>query len=85
MAREYRVVAALQDTPVPVARAVTMRDDDSVLGAPFQMVEDVPGAVVRTAEELDELCAEQPPAPPVAVGRADFGKPSGYLERQVQR
>ncbi len=43
MAREYRVVAALQDTPVPVARAVTMRNDDSVGGAPFQMVEYVPG------------------------------------------
>ena len=48
MAREYRVVAALADTPVPVAPAVTMRDDDSVLGAPFQMVEYVPGQVVRT-------------------------------------
>ena len=47
MAREYKVVAALQDTPVPVARAVTMRNDDSVLGAPFQMVEYVPGRVVR--------------------------------------
>ena len=43
MAREYRVVAALADSPVPVARAVTMRDDDSVLGAPFQMVEYVAG------------------------------------------
>ena len=52
MAREYRVVAALEDSPVPVARAVTMRDDDSVLGAPFQMVEYVPGRVVRYADEL---------------------------------
>ncbi|MCH9699843.1 MAG: phosphotransferase, partial [Actinomycetia bacterium] len=47
MAREYRVVAALAGTPVPVARAVTMRNDDSVLGAPFQMVDYVPGRVVR--------------------------------------
>src|ERR1700754_1803606 len=55
MAREYKVVAALHDTPVPVARAVTMRNDDSVLGAPFQMVEYVPGRVVRSADELDTL------------------------------
>ena len=52
MAREYRVVAALADTPVPVARAVTMSNDDSVLGAPFQMVENVEGQVVRSAAEL---------------------------------
>ena len=31
MASEYRVVAALADSAVPVAGAVTMRDDDSVL------------------------------------------------------
>ena len=101
MAREYRVVAALEDTAVPVARAVTMRDDDSVLGAPFQMVEYVPGRVVRTAPELEalgdketlngcvdaliEVLADLHAVDPAAVGLADFGKPSGYLERQVRR
>ena len=101
MAREYRVVAALQDTAVPVARAVTMRDDDSVLGAPFQMVEYVPGRVVRTGPELEalgdketlngcvdsliEVLANLHAVDPAAVGLADFGKPSGYLERQVRR
>ena len=101
MAREYRVVAALEDTPVPVARAVTMRDDDSVLGAPFQMVEYVPGRVVRTGEELEALgdketlsdcvdalirvLADLHAVDPAAVGLADFGKPTGYLERQVRR
>lgn len=101
MAREYKVVAALADTPVPVARAVTMRDDDSVLGAPFQMVEYVPGRVVRYADELAALgdadtisgcvdalirvLADLHALDPVAVGLGDFGKPSGYLERQVRR
>jgi aminoglycoside phosphotransferase (APT) family kinase protein len=47
MARGYKVVAALEGTTVPVAHAVTIRNDDSVLGAPFQMVEFVPGRVVR--------------------------------------
>lgn len=101
MAREYRVVAALADTPVPVARAVTMRNDDSVLGAPFQMVEYVPGRVVRTADQLHQLgdadtidrCADAlvkvladlHAVDFEAVGLGDFGKPSGYLQRQVRR
>jgi aminoglycoside phosphotransferase (APT) family kinase protein len=101
MAREYKVVAALQDTPVPVARAVTMRNDDSVLGAPFQMVEYVPGRVVRYADELETLgdkdaisdcvdalirvLADLHAVEPEAVGLGDFGKPTGYLERQVRR
>ena len=101
MAREYRVVAALQDTPVPVARAVTMRDDDTVGGAPFQMVEYVPGRVVRLAPALEALgdrailsdcvdalikvLADLHSVNPEAVGLGDFGKPTGYLERQVRR
>ncbi len=101
MAREYRVVAALQDTPVPVARAVTLLNDDSVLGAPFQMVEYVAGRVVRHAEELEALgdkdaisdcvdaliqvLANLHSVDPEAVGLGDFGKATGYLERQVRR
>ena len=101
MAREYKVVAALADTAVPVARAVTMRNDDSVLGAPFQMVENVEGRVVRSADELAELgtaavieaCADAlikvladlHAVDPKAVGLGDFGKADGYLERQVRR
>jgi aminoglycoside phosphotransferase (APT) family kinase protein len=101
MAREYRVVAALQDTPVPVARAVTLLNDDSVLGAPFQMVEYVAGRVVRHTDELDALgdkaaisdcvdalirvLANLHAVDPEAVGLGDFGKAAGYLERQVRR
>jgi aminoglycoside phosphotransferase (APT) family kinase protein len=101
MAREYKVVAALADTAVPVARAVTMRNDDSVLGAPFQMVEHVAGRVVRYDFELEKLgdktvisdcvdalirvLADLHAVDPDAVGLGDFGKPTGYLERQVRR
>ncbi|TMS55640.1 phosphotransferase family protein [Mycobacterium sp. DBP42] len=104
MAREYKVVAALAGTAVPVARAVTMSNDDSVLGAPFQMVENVDGRVVRSASELEELAAMGGPGAISssvdalirvladlhavdyeAVGLGDFGKPAGYLERQVRR
>jgi aminoglycoside phosphotransferase (APT) family kinase protein len=101
MTREYKVVAALADTAVPVARAVALCNDDSVLGAPFQMVEYVAGQVVRSRAELEALgdaqviegcvdalvrvLADLHAVDPNAVGLADFGKPSGYLERQVRR
>ena len=101
MAREYKVVAALAETAVPVARVVTLCNDESVLGAPFQMVEYVAGQVVRSRDELEALgddrviegcvdglirvLADLHAVDPTAVGLADFGKPSGYLERQVRR
>ncbi len=100
MAREYRVVAALQDTPVPVARAIALCEDDAVLGAPFQVVEFIAGQVVRRRAQLEALsrtvidgCVDSlirvlvdlHGVDPEAVGLGDFGKPSGYLERQVRR
>lgn len=101
MAREYKVVAALENTAVPVAHAVTMSNDDSVIGSPFQMVDYVPGRVIRYSEELTALgdqsaidacvdaliavLADLHALDPEAVGLGDFGKASGYLERQVRR
>jgi len=101
MAREYKVVAALQDTPVPVARTIALCEDDSVLGAPFQIVEFVAGQVVRRRAQLEALgdhsviegcvnalirvLVDLHNVDPDAVGLSDFGKPSGYLERQVRR
>ncbi len=95
MAREYKVVA-LQDTKVPVARAISMFDDDSVLGAPFQIVEYVAGQVVRRRDEFEALgdktviegCVDAliqvlvdlHTVDPNAIGLSDFGKPSGYGE-----
>lgn len=100
MAREFKVVAALQDTAVPVARAIALCEDDTVLGAPFQIVEFVEGQVVRRRSQLEALgrraidgCVDSlirvlvdlHSIDPASVGLADFGKPDGYLERQVRR
>ena len=100
MGREYKVVAALQDTPVPVARTIALCDDAAVLGAPFQIVEFVAGQVVRRRAQLESLgrsvidgcvnalirvLVDLHSVDPNAVGLGDFGKPSGYLERQVRR
>ncbi len=100
MSREYRVVAALGGTDVPVPRAVALCEDVRVIGVPFSVVSLVEGAVIRTREDLDaysdaqvvraafglvtalaRLHAVEYPQ----VGLADFGRPAGYLGRQVGR
>ena len=100
MAREYRVVAALRDSGVPVARAVAQTDDVSVIGAPFAVVEYVDGRVIRNREQLDaltdaevarcalglvEVLARLHAVDPAAVGLAGFGRAEGYLARQIRR
>ncbi|GAA0958220.1 phosphotransferase family protein [Actinocorallia libanotica] len=99
MRREYRVVAALSDTGVPVARAVALAEED-VLGVQFAVVEYVDGTVIRTIDELHALPQEQitrcahglvdvlarlHAIDPAEVGLAEFGRPEGYLARQVGR
>lgn len=98
MLREYRVVAALAGTDVPVAPAVIY--DDTVLDVPFAVVEYVAGSVLRTERQLDawpaadvqrcgyalvDVLARLHSVDPESVGLGDFGKPAGYLERQVRR
>jgi aminoglycoside phosphotransferase (APT) family kinase protein len=100
MGREYRVVAALHGSGVPVARAVVLCEDPAVIGAPFAVVEYVDGRVVRTRAELDALSdadvrrcagtlidvlARLHAVDPAAVGLGGFGKAEGYLARQVRR
>jgi aminoglycoside phosphotransferase (APT) family kinase protein len=101
VAREYRVLQALTQTRVPIPRPILMCDDTSVIGAPFYLMERVNGVVIRAAlppaferevavraglawELIDKL-AELHAVDWQAVGLGDFGKPQGYLERQVRR
>lgn len=100
MGREYRVLSALRDTDVPVPAPIGLCDDDSVLGAPFYVMEYVDGRVLRTAgdaagiteEDAGRLCERLVRTLVAihsvdvdAVGLAGFGRPDGYLERQVRR
>ncbi|GAB3976235.1 phosphotransferase family protein [Actinoallomurus acanthiterrae] len=100
MDREYRVVAALGSTGVPVARAVLSCPDPTVIGAPFSVVDFVEGTVLRDGDEaatLDPADARRSAEALVdalvdlhSVDAADagldgFGRPEGYLERQVRR
>ena len=99
MAREYRVMSALQATDVPVPTTVAFCDDADVLGAPFYVMERVEGTPYRFASELEPLGPERTriiserlvdtlaalhAVDPVAVGLADFGRPEGFLGRQVR-
>jgi aminoglycoside phosphotransferase (APT) family kinase protein len=99
MGREYRVVSALNGSGVPVARAVAF-GDASVMGVPFSVVEHVEGTVIRTQKQLHaltdreiagcahalvELLAHLHAVEPGGVGLHGFGRPEGYLARQVER
>ncbi|SCG34661.1 phosphotransferase family protein [Micromonospora inositola] len=100
MAREHRVISALAPTDVPVPEALLLCADDEVIGAPFYLMEKVDGEVYRTRAQTDPLTAGQRRdlamammdtlaalhmVEPAAVGLADFGRPEGYLGRQVRR
>jgi len=100
MSREYRVLSALAPTPVPVPRTVLEHPEPDVLGAPFYVMELVQGDVHRRAGDFARLdpddrrrlgyafvdaLAALHLVEPGAVGLADFGRPEGYLGRQVRR
>jgi aminoglycoside phosphotransferase (APT) family kinase protein len=55
MSREFRVLSALAGTQVPVAPLVAASTDDEVIGAPFYVMEHVPGVVLRTRADTKEL------------------------------
>ncbi len=100
MAREYRVMSALIGTAVPVPHTLALCEDDAVNDAPFYVMEHVDGIIYRDAAALATLsetdarrCSEVlvdvlvaiHDVDYVAVGLGDFGRPDGYLERQVRR
>ena len=101
MTREHRIIAALQDTPVPVPPAVALCEDESVNGAPFFVMEFVAGPVLRdraTAERefeaedrraIGERVADTLVAihevDPDAIGVGDLGKREDYVARQLHR
>lgn len=100
MRREARVQAALAESPVPVPRIV-MVDDGPLLGTPCYVMTKVQGHIIRNAMpdswalesaertalalSLVDTLARLHAVEPAAVGLADFGRPEGYLVRQLAR
>ncbi|WP_182873911.1 phosphotransferase family protein [Microbispora sp. H10670] len=89
MAREHRVMSALRDTPVPVPRMFHLCRDAEVIGAPFYVMEHVEGGqpplTPALAHALVDVLAALHSITPGSVGLGDFGRPEGFLERQVAR
>ncbi|MGN6372637.1 MAG: phosphotransferase family protein [Solirubrobacteraceae bacterium] len=98
--REARLLRALQDTPVRVPRVLAVCEEAGVIGCPFYVMERVEGEVIvselppsldtpeqrkRIGEELIDALVEIHAVDWRAVGLEGFGKPSGYLERQLRR
>jgi aminoglycoside phosphotransferase (APT) family kinase protein len=98
--REARLLAALEPTPVRTPRVLAVGHDPDVIGAPFYVMERVEGIVItddipaelddeagraRIAEELIDALVELHAEDWTALGLEGFGKPTGYLERQLRR
>jgi aminoglycoside phosphotransferase (APT) family kinase protein len=97
--REYRVMAALQGTGVPVARMHLLCEDESIIGRAFYVMEFVAGRVLwdqslpgmqpseRGAiyDEMNRVIAALHRVDVAAVSLADYGKPGNYFERQIGR
>jgi aminoglycoside phosphotransferase (APT) family kinase protein len=100
MSREFRVLSALSGTQVPVARPVAICVDTEVIGAPFYVMDFVPGQVLRTRDDVAVLTQQQAAqlsdelagmlaaihsVDVAATGLADLGRGAGYLQRQLGR
>jgi aminoglycoside phosphotransferase (APT) family kinase protein len=101
MVREHRVLSALDGTAVPVPRTLYLGDADSALGASFYVMERVVGHICRNelppgyvdaAEDrqaighaLVDVLADLHSVDPADVGLAEFGRPAGFMERQLRR
>jgi aminoglycoside phosphotransferase (APT) family kinase protein len=98
--REYRVIRALgEGSEVPVPRAYALCTDDAVIGTWFYVMEYVEGRILWDPALLEvEPAARRAHAfalaatlatlhrvDPLAVGLGDFGKPAGYMARQIAR
>ncbi len=101
MAREYRVLTALQGTEVPVPRTFLLAEPEAALGVSFYVMERVVGHICRDAmpagyadtpqaraaigDGLIDVLAALHSIDPEQVGLGDFGRPSGFMERQLRR
>ena len=97
--REYRVLAALANTDVPVAKVYHLCEDRDVIGSMFYVMEFCDGRILwdsaipevgkaeRTLmyDEMNRVLATLHQIDIDAVGLSDFGKPGSYFERQYDR
>jgi aminoglycoside phosphotransferase (APT) family kinase protein len=97
--REFRILSALAGSSVPVARTFGLCTDENVVGAAFYVMEHVQGRVYwdprlpglsRSQREdvfdsMNRTIAALHNLDPVALGLGGFGRPGGFLARQISR
>jgi aminoglycoside phosphotransferase (APT) family kinase protein len=99
--REARLLKALDSTAVPHPAFIAWCDDERIIGVPFSLigfidgwlgVDSMPPAYAadprlhhQAAFAMIEAIAELPKVDVDAIGLSDFGRPDGFLERQVGR
>ena len=100
MAREHRIMAALQDTAVPVPAVVGLCQDEAVNGADFYVMDFVEGRIVFDradgeavapalrpvmTDSLTDTLAALHAIDPDEVGGGDLGRNDYYCARQLRR
>lgn len=100
MAREHRIMAALQDTPVPVPTMIGLCQDESVNGADFYVMGFVEGKIIFDRADGEAVAPELRPimtnsltdtlaalhaVDPDEVGLGDLGRKEDYCARQLRR
>jgi aminoglycoside phosphotransferase (APT) family kinase protein len=97
--REFRVMHALADTPVPVPRVYALCEDESVIGSAFYLMEHLDGRIfwdqrlpgIAPADRaamfgsMNAVIAALHVVDYEAVGLSDFGRPGNYMARQIAR
>jgi aminoglycoside phosphotransferase (APT) family kinase protein len=98
--REARLLRALRDTPARVPEVLAVCEDPETIGAPFYVMERIEGEPIvfsipdpldtpaerrRIGEQLIQALVEIHAVDWRAAGLEGFGKPTGYLERQLRR
>lgn len=100
MSREHNVLAALHPVFPKAPRPFVLCEDPEILGAPFYVMERVVGVILRrklpqgltlsetqmsgTCDALISTLAEIHAVDLEAAGLADFGRPEGYVARQIE-
>jgi aminoglycoside phosphotransferase (APT) family kinase protein len=98
--REFRVMLALADTPVPVPRVHALCEDDAVIGSAFYVMEYLDGRIFwdqrlpeiadprergHMFDSMNAVIAALHSVDYGAVGLGDFGRPGNYMGRQIAR
>ncbi len=97
--REFRVISALHAQGFPVARPLALCEDESVIGTMFYVMDYIDGRIFwlphlpdldrqeRSAiyDSMNETIAQLHSIDYEAAGLAGFGKPDGYVARQIRR